>query len=109
MAVLGFGVGGFSAAMPQAILAGTPITETASAMGLNQVVRAVGFSTGSAVGGLILAASTPASGLLPSDRGYTAAAWAGAGITALGMGIAAATGSLQRRRAGRHPGPGTPP
>ena len=52
MAVLGFGVGGFSAAMPQAILAVTPVTETPSAMGLNQVVRAVGFSTGSAVGGL---------------------------------------------------------
>jgi hypothetical protein len=38
--------------MPQAILAVTPVTETPSAMGLNQVVRAVGFSTGSAVGGL---------------------------------------------------------
>lgn len=90
MAVLGFGVGGFSAAMPQAILAVTPVTETASAMGLNQVVRAVGFSTGSAVGGLILAASTAAGGLLPTDRGYT---------------IAAATGALQRRRADRRPDP----
>jgi MFS family permease len=101
MAVLGLGVGGFSAAMPEAILAVTPVTETASAMGLNQVVRAVGFSTGSAVGGLILAASTAAGGLLPSDRGYTAAAWAGVAVTVLGMGIAAATGSLQRRRSTR--------
>jgi predicted MFS family arabinose efflux permease len=99
MAVLGFGVGGFSAAMPQAILAVTPVGDTASAMGLNQVVRAVGFSTGSAVGGLILAASTAAGGLLPRDRGYTVAAWAGVAVTALGMGIAAATGALQRRRA----------
>jgi predicted MFS family arabinose efflux permease len=101
MAVLGLGVGGFSAAMPEAILAVTPVTETASAMGLNQVVRAVGFSTGSAVGGLILAASTAAGGLLPSDRGYTAAAWAGVAVTVLGMGIAGATGSLQRRRSTR--------
>jgi predicted MFS family arabinose efflux permease len=107
MAVLGLGVGGFSAAMPQAILAVTPVTGTASAMGVNQVVRAVGFSTGSAVSGLVLAASTPAGGLLPSDRGYTTAAWVGAGVTVLGMGIAAATGSLQRRRAGQRPGPST--
>jgi hypothetical protein len=62
-------------------------------------VRAVGFSTGSAVGGLILAASTAAGGLLPSNPGYTAAAWAGVAVTALGMGVAAATGSLQRRSA----------
>jgi MFS family permease len=96
--VLGLGVGGFSAARPQAILAVTPMAETASAMGLNQVVRAVGFSTGSAVGGLILAASTAAGGLLPSDRGYTSAAWAGVAVTAVGIGIAALTGSLQRRR-----------
>jgi predicted MFS family arabinose efflux permease len=110
MAVLGLGVGGFSAAMPEAILAVTPVTETASAIGLNQVVRAVGFSTGSAVGGLILAASTAAGGLLPGDRGYTAAAWAGVAVTVLGMGIAvtvlgmgiaAATRSLQRRRSTR--------
>jgi MFS family permease len=105
MAVLGFGVGGFSAAMPQAILAVTPVTETASAMGLNQVVRAVGFSTGSAVAGLILAASTAAGGLLPTDRGYTTAAWAGVAVTALGIGVAAATGALQRRRADRRPDP----
>jgi MFS family permease len=56
--VLGLGVGGVSAAMPQAILAATPTTETASAMGLNQVVRVVGFSSGSALGGLMLAAAT---------------------------------------------------
>jgi hypothetical protein len=91
--------------MPQAILAVTPVTETASAMGLNQVVRAVGFSTGSAVGGLILAASTAAGRLLPTDRGYTTAAWAGVAVTALGIGIAAATGALQRRRADRRPDP----
>jgi predicted MFS family arabinose efflux permease len=99
MAVLGLGVGGFSAAMPQAILAVTPATETASAMGLNQVVRAVGFSTGSALGGLVLAASTPAGQLLPTSGGYTAAAWAGAAVTALSMGIAAGTGVRQRRPA----------
>ncbi|HEX8860711.1 MAG TPA: MFS transporter [Actinomycetes bacterium] len=101
MAVLGLGVGGFSAAMPQAILAVTPASQTASAMGLNQVVRAVGFSIGSATGGLILAANTPPGHLLPSDGGYTTAALAGVAITALSIGVAVATGSRQRRPAGR--------
>jgi predicted MFS family arabinose efflux permease len=101
MAILGLGVGGFSAAMPQAILAVTPASQTASAMGLNQVVRAVGFSIGSATGGLVLAANTPPGHLLPSDGGYTIAALAGVAITALSIGVAVATGSRQRRLAGR--------
>jgi predicted MFS family arabinose efflux permease len=75
MAVLGFGVGGFSAVMPQAILAVTPAEETAAAMSVNQVVRSVGFSLGSAVSGLILAAHTatgsfaPATPATPAPRG----------------------------------------
>jgi predicted MFS family arabinose efflux permease len=101
MAVLGLGVGGFSAAMPEAILAVTPASQTASAMGLNQVVRAVGFSIGSATGGLVLAANTPPGHLLPSDGGYTTAALAGVAITALSIGAAVATGSRQRRPTGR--------
>ncbi len=101
MAVLGLGVGGFSAAMPQAILAVTPASQTASAMGLNQVVRAVGFSIGSATGGLILAANTPPGQLLPSDGGYTTAALAGVAITTLSIGVAVATGSRQRRPVSR--------
>jgi MFS family permease len=57
MGILGFGVGAFSAAMPAVILT-TPIGETSSAMAFNQVVRSAGFSLGSAVGGLVLAAYT---------------------------------------------------
>lgn len=57
--LLGFGVGAFSAAMPGVILAATPKAETASAMSVNQVVRSVGFSIGSALGGLILAVMRP--------------------------------------------------
>jgi MFS family permease len=101
MAILGSGVGGFSAATPQAILAVTPASQTASAMGLNQVVRAVGCSIGSATGGLVLAANTPPGHLLPGDGGYTIAALAGVAITALSIGVAAATGSRQRSLAGR--------
>ena len=76
MSILGLGVGSFSAAMPAVILAATPREETASAMGVNQVVRGVGFSIGSALGGLILAAYT--TNVFPRESGYTAAAWVGA-------------------------------
>lgn len=77
MAILGFGVGSFSAAMPAVILAVTPQRETASAMSVNQVVRSIGFSLGSAVGGLTLAAGTPVGDLFPTNDAYTAAAWIG--------------------------------
>lgn len=78
--LLGFGVGAFSAAMPGVILAVTPKAETASAMSVNAVVRSVGFSTGSALGGLILAAHTTS--VFPRESGYAAAAWIGAAATA---------------------------
>jgi predicted MFS family arabinose efflux permease len=79
MGILGLGVGAFSAVMPAVILVATPKAETASAMSVNQVVRSVGFSIGSALGGLILAAYT--GGLFPRQAAYTAAAWAGAATT----------------------------
>lgn len=82
MGLLGLAVGVFSAAMPAAILAVTPAAETSSAMGFNQVVRSTGFSAGSAVGGLVLAAQTSAAGF-PAESGYTLAAWLGAGAAAL--------------------------
>jgi predicted MFS family arabinose efflux permease len=99
MAILGFGVGSFSAAMPAVILAVTPEGETSSAMSFNQVVRSVGFSIGSAIGGLMLSASTTASGpggtngSFPANGGYTAAAWIGAGI----MAISAIAGAIATR------------
>jgi predicted MFS family arabinose efflux permease len=82
MAILGFGVGSFSSAMPGVILAVTPPDETSSAMSVNQVVRSVGFSLGSAVGGLMLAAGTT-TGRFPNDSGYTTAAWIGTTIMAV--------------------------
>jgi predicted MFS family arabinose efflux permease len=83
MAVLGFGVGLFSAALPAVILAATPAAETASAMGVNQVVRSVGFSLGSAVGGFVLAAFTDTGQRFPAPDGYTAAGWVGVAIAVL--------------------------
>jgi predicted MFS family arabinose efflux permease len=75
--VLGLGVGAASAAMPAMILTATPADETASAMSVNQVVRSVGFSVGSALGGLILSAHTPHGGF-PGQSGYTMASILGA-------------------------------
>jgi predicted MFS family arabinose efflux permease len=95
MAILGFGVGSFSAAMPAVILAVTPQSETSSAMSFNQVVRSVGFSLGSAVGGLVLAAGTDTGSLFPADAAYTTAAWIGAAATAI---AALTTIALARER-----------
>jgi predicted MFS family arabinose efflux permease len=76
MAVLGLGVGGVSAVMPRLVLAGVPSTETASVLSINQIVRSVGFSIGSALAGLLLAAATPVGELTPTQHGYvTAALW----------------------------------
>ena len=77
MAVLGFGVGGVSAAMPKLVLVGVPTPETASVLSINQIVRSIGFSIGSALAGMLLAAATPAGALLPNEHGYVSAAlWA---------------------------------
>ncbi|MFE3786319.1 MFS transporter [Streptomyces goshikiensis] len=83
MGVLGFGVGGFSAAMPGVILAVTPKSETSSAMSFNYVVRSVGYSLGSAIGGLILTAGTGPGHLFPDDSAYTTAALVGIGAMAI--------------------------
>lgn len=78
MATLGFGVGSFSAAMPAVILVVTPKSETSSAMSFNLVVRAVGFSLGSALCGLMLESGTVAGHVFPKDVGYSSAGWIGA-------------------------------
>ena len=52
-------------------------------MGFNQLVRSVGFALGSALGGLILSAGTPAGRLFPADGSYATAAWTGAALMAL--------------------------
>ncbi|MHA7985376.1 MFS transporter [Rathayibacter sp. CAU 1779] len=74
MAVLGFGVGGVSATMPGLVLAGTPATETASVLSINQIVRSVGFSIGSALAGLLLAMATSHGSVFPAENGYAIAA-----------------------------------
>ncbi len=101
MALLGAGVGAFSAAMPGVILAVTPAGETSSAMALNQVVRSVGFAVGSALGGLVLAAGTPTGRRFPTEGAYTTAAEIGIAI----MVLAALTSLGLARRRSTRPGP----
>ncbi|WP_285565444.1 MFS transporter [Streptomyces sp. RTGN2] len=95
MGVLGFGVGSFTAAMPGVILAVTPRSETSSAMSFNYVVRSVGYSLGSAIGGLVLAAGTDTGRLFPDDDAYTNAALIG--VAAMAITTLAAL-ALARRR-----------
>ena len=82
MALLGIGVGTFFSSMPDVILAVTPPAETSSAMGANQVVRTVGFSVGSAIAGLTLAAATTEGHVFPAESGYTTGGLIAAGLLA---------------------------
>ncbi|GAA3121737.1 MFS transporter [Streptomyces goshikiensis] len=60
-----------------------PKSETSSAMSFNYVVRSVGYSLGSAIGGLILTAGTGPGHLFPDDSAYTTAALVGIGAMAI--------------------------
>ena len=94
--VLGFGVGGVSAIMPRLVLDDVPPQETSSVLSINQIVRSVGFSIGSALAGLLLAAATPAGALFPDERGYPIAALCALPFATLGIAVVSGT-----RRAAR--------
>ncbi|HET7072345.1 MAG TPA: hypothetical protein VFI40_16080, partial [Nocardioides sp.] len=76
-------------AMPAMILAVTPPEETARAMSVNQVVRSVGFSLGSALGGFILSAHVMSDGF-PQQGGYVTASIVG-GMLAITAAVLVAT------------------
>jgi MFS family permease len=80
MAVAGFGVGAAFAAFPALIISAVPGHETGSAMSLNQVLRYVGFATGSALTATILAAATPAGASSPAGSGYGTIAGVGLAV-----------------------------
>ena len=67
----------------------TPQSETAAAMSVNQVVRSVGFTTGSALTGLLLAWYTPAGQFEPAGHGYGAAGLAAGSLAVVTIAIAA--------------------
>nr|WP_315657318.1 MFS transporter [Amycolatopsis sp. PS_44_ISF1] len=72
--IIGAGVGIAYAAMPALIMGSVPVTETASANGLNSLMRSVGTSTSSAVMATMLAQLTITAGGLtwPSLTGFRA-------------------------------------
>ncbi|WP_448628266.1 MFS transporter [Geodermatophilus sp. URMC 64] len=100
MGVSGVGVGGAFSAFPGLITQAVPPSETGSAMSLNQVLRYVGFATGSALTATLLEAARPEGGGVPASGGYTAIA---AVACAVALVTAALTGALLRRTAGAEP------
>ena len=90
------------AAMPTLIMRAVPITETASANGLNTLLRSLGTSSASALVAAVFAASmiTTASGeQAPRFEAYQLIFWAGAGASLGGALIAAFIRRPQRAHA----------
>lgn len=83
MGVGGLGIGCLFAVMPRMILSAVPGGQTGSALALNQVVRSIGFSIGSALAATILTAHTAAHAELPANAGYTVGAVVGIGLCVL--------------------------
>ena len=96
MAIAGLGVGCTFAAMPALIVRAVPVHETGSAMSFNQVLRYIGYSSGSALSATVLEAHTPAGALLPAGSGYDAIAVVGCAVWAISAVVSFA---LPRQRA----------
>jgi len=102
MAVVGLGVGTVFAALPGLIVAAVPAQETGSAMSLNQVLRYIGFSIGTALSATVLEAATPAGAGAPGSGGYSA-------VAVIAAVSCAALALLTALLPGRTPAAGTAP
>ncbi|MEV3929053.1 MFS transporter [Streptomyces sp. NPDC049944] len=80
MGVAGLGVGCTFAVMPGLIVGAVPAHGTGSAISFNQVVRTIGYTTGSVLSAVVLEAHTDSGQLLPANSGYQSAAWLGCAI-----------------------------
>lgn len=80
MGLAGFGVGCVFASNPLQIIRGVPAQETGSAMSFYQVLRAVGFSAGSALSATVLVIYIPAGHALPTITGYNVASLISIGV-----------------------------
>lgn len=96
--VLGLGIGCSFAVMPRVIVRWVPPEETSSALALNQVLRTIGYSVGSAVGAAVLSAHEHG-GAFPTDSGYTVGALIGVGMSTLTVIIAMILPGRERSRA----------
>ena len=88
--VVGVGSAVAYAAMPSLIMANVPITETASANGLNALLRGLGTSTASAVIAAVLSLVTVTVGTvqLPSAEAFRDVFWLAAFASLLACGVA---------------------
>ncbi|ANW64542.1 MFS transporter [Mycolicibacterium murale] len=82
MAVAGLGSGATFATLPVLLVRAVPPAQTSSALAFNQVLRYIGFSTGSAVGVTVL---TLVSGPVPDEHGFTAAMAVNAAVWVLAI------------------------
>lgn len=80
MGLAGLGVGCTFAVMPRLIMRAVPSEQTSGALGVNQVMRFIGFSVGSALSAAILGAFGGSAGALPRRLGYDVATLFGAGV-----------------------------
>jgi predicted MFS family arabinose efflux permease len=79
MAIVGVGFGFTFGAIPRLITISVPSRDVGSAMGFYQVIRAIGFSVGSALVASILAGFASSGSGLPTETGYSLALWIGSG------------------------------
>ena len=102
MGLAGVGMGCSFAVMPRMIVSVVASSETGSALAMNQVLRTVGYSIGSALSAAILTAHTGASSRFPTDSGYTVGAVVAIALLALAAVVAVV---LQAREPGSAPVP----
>ena len=101
------GVGIGYAAMPTLILDSVPMTEAASAVGINGLMRSVGTSVAAAVMAALLTSSTTKIGSfeLPTQGAFQLCFVVGAAAAFLGVAIAATIPVVRRRDQEREPVP----
>ena len=89
--VISSGIGLAYGAMPSLVMAAVPVTQTAAANSLNNLMRAVGTSTASAVAGVLLAQlTTSVAGLtVPSEGAFVLVMLLGAAAALVALAITA--------------------
>jgi MFS family permease len=103
-AIIGAGAGIAVAATPTLIIDAVPVTETASAIGVNTLMRSVGTTASSAVMTMILAHVTITVGAatLPSAAGLRTTFVVAAAAAIIGLLLTALVPTPRRNPAGRH-------
>ncbi|MBN9792553.1 MFS transporter [Pseudonocardia sp. TMWB2A] len=90
--VISSGVGLAYGAMPALVMAAVPVTQTAAANSLNNLMRAIGLSTAGAVAGVLLARMTTTVGgvAVPTETAFLVVMLLGAGSALVAVAITAA-------------------